>query len=308
MRISPPITAVGVLVLSITLSGCEVFKTIGDYFKGSKSEVPAAKSEAPSSAQVPAVVPNAVVSVDDWALGVKDFQERLDALKQVAPDFDVSTVENKRAIVEELINQQVLVREAERMGLADKPEVKAAVEEFRRTVLIRELASKLTEKLSVTDDDAIAFYEEQKEYMTTPVAWRIRAIVVDAKETANQILAAVLNGASFPEQAKAYSKIPGAKENGGDIGFITADQIPFPELANEMLSLGVGDVSKVFQGPDGFYLIKLEEKRGGDPLAFTDVKEEIKSNLLLQRQQELMIERTQEFRQKSRITINEKLL
>lgn len=289
-----------------SLAGCDALKTIGDYFKGSKPQE--SKGESTEKAAASAKDPNALIQVDEWSLSAKDFQQRLDALKEAAPEFDTTTKENRKAIAEELINQQVLVKEAERLGLANKPDIKTAVEEFRRTVLIRESANQLTKDIIISDDEAQKFFEEQKQYMVTPTAWRIRAIIMDSKDAISGVLAGILSGSDFAEQAKIYSKLPGAADNGGDVGFITAEQIPFPELANEILTLGVGDVSKIFQGPDGFYLIKLEEKRGGDPLAFADVEEQIKANLLLQKQQDFMIKHTQELREKSKVILNENLL
>lgn len=303
-----PVAGIG--LLAVTFSGCDVFKTIGDYFKGSKDQKAVAQT-APSNQttapQVAPVNPNAIVQVDDWSLDAKDFQQRLDALKQAAPDFDPTTKENKKAIAEELVNQQLLVKEAEASGLGNTADIKTAVDEFRRTMLIRELANQLTKNITVSDEEAQDFYNKQKQYMVSPTAWHIRAIIVEDKDSASKILSDILAGADFAEQAKLHSKLPGAAENGGDVGFLTAEQIPFPELANEILTLKAGDVSKVFQGPDGFYVIKLEEKRGGDPLAFNDIKEQIKSNLLLQKQQDQMIKHTQELRGKSNVKINENL-
>ena len=299
-----PVAVIAVSALALT--GCDVFQTIGDYFKGSKAEQQAMKPQDVPAQK--AADPNALIQVDGWSLSAADFQQRLAALKEAAPNFDITSKDNKKAIVEELVNQEVLVKEARQSGVGNKLEINAAVEEFRRTLMIRALANQLTQNISVSDEEAQKFFEDQKQYMVTPAAWHLRAIVVDDKDKANTILAEILSGADFAEKAKIESKIPGAAQNGGDVGFITAEQIPFPELANEILTLNPGDVSKAFQGPDGFYLIKLEEKKGGEALAFENIKEDIKANLRLQKQQEFMINRTKELREKAKITVNEGLL
>jgi peptidyl-prolyl cis-trans isomerase SurA len=79
----------------------------------------------------------------------------------------------------------------------------------------------------------------------------------DADKTARDILAQLKGGADFRQLAKQYSKGPAAQE-GGDIGYISADELA-PPLANAIKGLKKGDVSDLVRGQGGYYILKLFE-------------------------------------------------
>ena len=90
------------------------------------------------------------------------------------------------------------------------------------------------------------------------------------------------------------------------MGFV--DQPKFPEMAGQMAVLEVGGVSSVFKGPDGFYIIKLEETKGGEPLSFDQVKEDIQSGLTLLKQQQAILKYIEDLKLKMKVETNESLL
>ena len=54
--------------------------------------------------------------------------------------------------------------------------------------------------------------------------------------------------------------------------------------------------------------MKLEEKKGGEQKEFAEIKEEIKSGLLMLKQQQAVIEYLDKLRQNATVDVNEKLL
>ena len=73
-----------------------------------------------------------------------------------------------------------------------------------------------------------------------------------------------MQGGDFATLAKDHSKTPSAK-NGGDLGFIAKgkksaqfDQVAFSG------ALEVGGISSIFKSPDGYCVLKLEAKKGGE--------------------------------------------
>ena len=73
-----------------------------------------------------------------------DFNNRLNLLKQQLPDFKENDSNSRTAVLEELIRQQLLVKEAEDSDIGNTKEIKDAIEDFRKTLLVQELASRLT--------------------------------------------------------------------------------------------------------------------------------------------------------------------
>ncbi len=249
--------------------------------------------------------PNVLARVGNWTITNDEFNERLQALKKMLPEYDIKDKQSRAMVLEELLRQQLLVEEAEQTGLANDKKIKMAVEEFRRTLIVREAAQRLTKDITVSEEEAKEFYEKNKDALVEPPKWHVREIVFDSQEKANAVLIEILKGVDFVEMVKQHSIGKSAKDE-GDLGFIT--DVPFSQMANPLLSLEPGDVSNVFKGPEGYYIIKLEEKKGGEPLKYEDIKEEIKKNLLLQKQQQAILNHLEELRQKIKVEVNQKLL
>jgi parvulin-like peptidyl-prolyl isomerase len=302
-------------ILVISASGCDLIKSIKEYFQEPATpvaETPSAPAQVTSEQPQPAMDtgasaadPNVLARVGKWSLTVQDFEERLAALKEVVPEYDITDPESRKLVLDELVNQQILVEDAEATGLANKKDILAAVEEFRRTLIIREIAQQLTTNIKTSEEDAKAFYEENKDAMVGPTEWHVGEIVIPTKEQATEILTQVLGGSDFAEMAKQYSTSKTAA-SGGDMGFITEE--PFPQMGTALLSLEAGDVSSVFKGPDGFYIVKLYEKKGGEPISFEEIKEEIIQNQTLLMQQQAILDHLNRLKATTKIEINEQLL
>ncbi|VAX37463.1 hypothetical protein MNBD_UNCLBAC01-527 [hydrothermal vent metagenome] len=304
-KISFFVLSISLLVFTV---GCDQISSITEYFnkpeeKKQVQNTPDIKVKKQGNKDQ--LSSNIVARVGSWTISKEEFKERLEALKQVMPDYDVSDPEARALVLEELVRQQLLVEEAEKSGLAKQKDIKAAVEEFRRTLIVREVAKKLTEGIAVTDEEAKSFYEEKKDVLVEPMQWHVREIVMKTQGAANTLLIDILKGVDFSGIAKKHSSSETA-QSGGDLGFI--NDVPFAQMANPLLSLEVGDVSGVFKGPKGFYIIKLEEKKGGDQIAFEDIKEEIVNNQMLMKQQKVILDYIEELKQKFSVEINEELL
>lgn len=305
-------------MLITIVSGCDMSSSAKEHIDKDKKQSntsnepaqAAQQSSAPQaqtaqSNQPKPLTGNELARVGGWTITIEEFNERLAALKEVLPDFDTSNLEAKKLILDELVRQQLLVEEAEKSGLAKNEDIVAAVEEFRRTLIVREIAKNLTEKIVVTDEEAKTFYEERKDQIIDPSEYRVREIVLKDQIKANEILVEVLKGSDFTELAKLNSISPTAT-NGGDLGFIT--QEPFPEMAQEILALKAGETSNVFKGPQGHYIIKLEEIREGKTIPFEEIKKEIIQSQTLLKQQEAILGHIDQIRQQIPIEVREELL
>ena len=301
------------LVFLLAVSGCDKIPFLAQFFPSAESKKPAAQQIAAVSSSTPAaspnnnvsLAPNVLAKVGNWTLTIDEFNEKLKALKEVLPDYDVNDPEAKKTILEELIRQELLVQDAEKSGIAQKKDITEAVEEFRRTLIVREMAAKLTEGMETTDQEAQDYYNQNKSAFVNSGEWHLREIMASTQEEAREIQIEVLKGADFAETAKTRSKAPNAS-NGGDLGFVK--EFKFPEMEKAVATLSVGDISSVFKGPDGFYIVKLEEKKGGEPLSFEATKEEIKTGLTLLKQQQKILGYLDDLKAKASVQVNENLL
>lgn len=315
----------GLIIVGLTvvsLAGCDMFASVTGSMKKKETaaapqQQPAATPPPPAPAPKPApqanpqpqkpkpLSGNEIARVGEWRMTLDEFNERISAVQEVMPGFDATDPQAKKLILEELVRQQLLVEYAEEAGIAKDPDVVAALDEFRRTLLVREAAMRLTEDIQVSDEEAMAFYEERKDQIVQPTEFRVREIVVEDKVKANELLVEILKGSDFIDLAKSNS-IGDTAAQGGDLGYITEE--PFFEMAEQILALQPGETSNVFRGPKGFYIIKLEDVRGGGPIPFEEVKEEVVSSQLLLKQQEVILEQIEKVKQKTPVEVKEELL
>lgn len=270
-----------------------------------KPQVKPSVANAQTKSMAKPMAKNYLAKVGSWTITMEEFNDRLDALKEVVPDFDATNADAKKLILEELVRQRLIVADAENSGIANDKDIVAAVEEFRSTLLVREVARKLTENIKVTDEEAKAFYEERKDEIIEPTEYRVREIVLKDQIKANEILVEILKGSDFAELAKLNSESKTASK-GGDLGYIS--QEPFAEMAPQILALKPGETSNVFQGPDGYYIIKLESTKGGKPIPFKKVKEDIIQAQTLQKQQDVILEHLEKIKEKVNVDVREDLL
>lgn len=106
------------------------------------------------------------------------------------------------------------------------------------------------------------------------------ALVEETKKKAEDVLKQAKKGAKFDELAKKYSEDPGSKDKGGDLGWIRKGQT-VPEFEKEAFSLGPGQISDLVRTQYGFHIIKVLEKQTAHTKPFDEVKDSIRTPLLL---------------------------
>lgn len=145
-------------------------------------------------------------------------------------------------------------------------------DEIRIQLILERL---MLQGVEVTEEQMAAFYAENKAtYFTQPEGYRPSQILVKTREEAEEILAALADGASFAELRAARTL------DDTDWGVVTStDQLP-KELADALFALAVGEVSEPIETADGFYIIRLEEITPARELPYDEVKEAIREHLL----------------------------
>ncbi len=109
-----------------------------------------------------------------------------------------------------------------------------------------------------------------------------------------------LHKIDFAEAAKKYSQCPSAP-HGGDIGFFTRKWMVDETFAKAAFALQeVGDVSGVVQTDYGMHLIKLTERKAGQPSDYEKIKEAVRDMCIEDLRQALLAEQ----RKKATIKIN----
>jgi peptidyl-prolyl cis-trans isomerase C len=130
------------------------------------------------------------------------------------------------------------------------------------------------------------------------VEYKVSDLVVATEVEAQAALARTKKGESFDKVVKSVSLAPN-KVQGGAVGWVQAGQT-LPQIANVLVTLSKGQVSPApIQMPQGWYLIKLEDKKSSKPPTFEQAKAVIRNSLLQKKQYEFL----SQLRQSSNIVV-----
>lgn len=181
------------------------------------------------------------------------------------------------ALLERAIDGALLQKAGEARNLADDPAVQRRIQAYRNRVIQEEYLTKVIDE-KVTD---AAIEERYKKVRAeTPKAEEVRAshILVESEDEAKAIVKQLDGGADFAAIAREKSIDPG-KDNGGDLGFFTADQM-VPEFAEAAFAMQPGKHSaKPVKSQFGWHVIKLAERREQPAPSLDQMRDQISNEL-----------------------------
>lgn len=248
--------------------------------------------EAVKETEQPVAVKGTVIArINNYPVTLEELNQEIEnynaMVPQDKPEMKITTREQKvNYLKNEVVRRVLLFQSALARGLDRKEEVLKALEKTKQDLLVMELVRQETEKVEVASNEIEEYYTTYKEQLKEPEERQIREIVVTSEQEAKDILIQLLQGADFATLAQERSKAASSK-NGGDLGFIEKgkksaqfDSVAFSE------TLDVGKISSIFKGPDGYYVLKIEGKRGGKQKQLSELWDDIKRGLTFLKQQQ----------------------
>jgi peptidyl-prolyl cis-trans isomerase C len=188
-------------------------------------------------------------------------------------------------IVEELIKRELLSQEAMAAGLGKDPKFAARLENAQRMVLSQVAAENFIQSVQVGDDELKKEYDKRIGPMAA-TEYKARHILVESEKVAKDLIAKLEKGEKFDALAKKFSKDPGSKDNGGDLGWFNPQQM-VPPFAEAVKNLKDNETTKApVQSQFGWHVIKREGSRQQTPPPFDAVKEQLKSLVQTQKLQQ----------------------
>ena len=156
-------------------------------------------------------------------------------------------------------------------------------------------ASEIAPSIELTEQDVAKWYEANAdERFLLPERVRARQIVVKAaadapeaaraaaRKKAEEILAEVRAGGDFDAIAKKRSEDKATAASGGDLGVIQRGKLS-PALDAAVWALEAGQVSELVETPDGFDIVKVEERLEAGPKPLDEVRGEVEKALRMER-------------------------
>jgi len=235
----------------------------------------------------------------------------------------------KESFLSQLINEELLVQEAvdNGVGVLDKKveeeldsmismstvsrdefeiqlnnagfTMKDIFDYYKKQMIITELLNESFSDVEISDAKIEEYYNENTEmYIAGDEEIRLRHILVETEEEAQEILDKLKKGADFVELAREKSIGPSAP-NGGDLGFVSKGQM-VEEFEKAAFRLNINQLSKVVKTQYGYHIIKREP----DKLSLDEAEDSIIELLETEKQKQILGEYLDEIKENSEIIIN----
>jgi peptidyl-prolyl cis-trans isomerase C len=204
-------------------------------------------------------------------------------VKELTKQGQQDTPELRKMVKDRLIQNEILLQEATRRGVADKPEVKFILDVQRQNALIQALLRDEMEKRPVSDAEIRKVYEDQKAKVGGK-EYRARHILVEKEDEAKAIIDQLKRGGNFEELAKK-SKDTGSAAKGGELDWAAPDSYVKP-FSDAMTKLNKGQFTETpVQSQFGWHVIRLDDVRDTQFPPLEQVTPQIREGLQQQRVQ-----------------------
>ncbi len=252
-----------------------------------------------------------LAKVGDIAITVGDLAERINRMSRYVRGR-YESLEKKRALLDSMIEFEVLAKEAARRGFAKHPDVVRML----RQVMIQRLRQRVVEdkvkRSTIADADVQAYYDKHKAQYNKPETVRASHILLKEKAEAVKVAAEVKAKGNDPRAFRAlvkkYSTDQATKRRAGDLRYFTqADKRVPKEVIDAAFKLVKrGDVSGAIKSKLGWHVIKLTHRRKAINRKVDDpkVKQQIVTRILRDKRRKALETFKKDLRTKAKVTVH----
>ena len=220
-----------------------------------------------------------VASVGDRVVTVAEFEDA--ARSQPQRGLDPSP-DAKRGLLDEMIDRELLVAEAERLGYAKGAEFDGVRRQARAELLPEALYRRVVAgRVAVSEAELQAVWDAQDEEV------QLAQVFCFDRASAGAAAARLRAGEPFEEVARRYSRDRSTAPGGGDLGYLTAGQLPL-EIERVVRGLAKGGWAGPIEMPVGFYLVEVRDRRPRERDDYQLVRGQIEA-LLRQRKERALV-------------------
>jgi peptidyl-prolyl cis-trans isomerase SurA len=224
-------------------------------------------------------------------------------------------------VLDEMVNEELIVQAAEQAKIeVDSSEVQAALDQIkeenklddaslqqalsaqgytlsnyktdlrRQLLRLRAVNQLVSSKVTVTDEDIRARYDQLQRRSQSVAAVRLSHILIklpdhpteqqlaDGKATAQKAIDRVKGGEDFGAVAKDMSQDPSTNAQGGELGWFERGSVN-PDWEPIVFAMDKGGVSAPVNGNDGLHVFYVSDVKQSDLKPFAEMKEQIGRDL-----------------------------
>jgi peptidyl-prolyl cis-trans isomerase C len=239
-----------------------------------------------------------VAKVGDVAITLGQFENYINQQNRLVR-ARYKSMEQKKKLLQSLVEREAMVLEAKRLGLDKDPNVVRGLKKIlARQLVNEEFNKKRAKQIDITDEEIKRFYDENHDRYHAPEKIRLHKIFISgpksdkqarikARVKANKLLAQLKakpqDRRLFIQLAREDSDDLPTRRIGGDTNFKTRDQLvqEFGKVfANAAFALAnTNDISPVIEDDKGFYILRQSGKQPPIDLPLEKVKQQIHTTL-----------------------------
>ena len=163
----------------------------------------------------------------------------------------------RRAFLNEMVDEELLMQEARRQGLDQTDAFRDRVRRYKEKLLKDELLKdRMKTQIDLTKEELDRYYEQHASELLTPLKVRVAQMLLPNFPAAKDLESQVNKGGDFGKFAQRYSLDAKTKSKGGDLGPYRKGLV-IPELEDAVHSLKPGMVSAPIKTDAGYYLVMV---------------------------------------------------
>ena len=247
-----------------------------------------------------------LAKVGDKEITVTYFERQIGNLPESMQKLSLEG-EGKRALLDGMINREILYKEATKRKIEKDVELQRKMEEIKKELVINTFIQKeVAGKIKMDDKEIQDYFNSHPEEFKNREEIRISQIVVPEKKDADDILARLRSGEDFGKLAVQYSTDKPSAMRKGDVGFFTDKQLP-SQIRDSVFRISTGGISEAHKMPGGYEIYKIMDRR---VVTYTldQIKEPLRLQLMKQKYNESLKKLLADLKKDIKIQINEGLL
>jgi peptidyl-prolyl cis-trans isomerase C len=216
----------------------------------------------------------AVATVQDQTIWASDVKREAVAQGLVGEGEPLDVTSDLfRRVLDEVIDQKLLAKEAERRGLDNSALAQRRLAATRERILGDMLVETVVNG-TISDRAVETIYQEQVRQARTSEEIRTRLILSRTKAEADAVVGILAQGAVFEAVAMERSVDEATRFSGGDLGYSTLDVMP-EAYATALADKPAGSTVGPFQTEGGWAVLRVEDRRRETPPTLEQARPQI---------------------------------
>jgi parvulin-like peptidyl-prolyl isomerase len=257
---------------------------------------------------------------------VAEFEAELARRTPGFPNAQISSEQRDR-VLEEMIGLKAALAKARAKGQDREPQTRKLIDQLIASQFLEaEFARRTLTNSPVSDTEITAYYETHPQEFRVPASVRAGVVFLKVSSKASPEKLAEMRGraeelraqavttdeAGFARLVQQHSDDQSSRYTGGDTGWLRAGESsghwPGAVVEAALALEKIGDVAGLVETTNGFFVVRLTERRAAEVRPLAEVREVVRFQLQHNRQRQQQEEFAAELKRGLNIQINEAVL